>query len=220
MYNKKCAHDASPALPVFVTTPQDTSQENKFGLGFPRTDRTFYVNIPTGEDTLYLEGKRKKMCSLVYKPMGCGIIYMLGGADVKLSKRKLRNAKLAAREAGTIEELKRKKWARLAGVEQAREDAPAVQVEKRILQWTEGGRQHLRETRQENGGRRVKYSAGPGSLVRVVKNFSPLRVGDMVMLVSEPGPGYWDSDRDECEVLLGSALVVNVPMRCLRPLDD
>ena len=28
--------------------------------------------------------------------------------------------------------------------------------------------------------------------------------GDMVMLVSEPGPGYWDSDRDECEVLLGA----------------
>jgi hypothetical protein len=139
---------------------------------------------------------------------------------MKLSKSKMRLAKLSAREAGTMEELRRQRWARADQMTQAREDAPAVNIHKRTLQWVEGGRRHLREMRQENGGSRIQYSAGPGSLVRVVKDFSPLKAGDMVMLVSEPGPGYWNSNRDECEVLLGASLVQNVPMRCLRPLDD
>ena len=149
----------------------------------------------------------------------CGIIYMLGGA-MKISKSRLRLAKHAAREMGTMEELRRQRIARLDQMTQAREDAPAVNIAKRTLQWVDGGRKHLREMRQENGGSRIRYSCGPGSLVRVVRDYSPLKAGDMVMLVSEPGPGYWDSDRHECEVLLGSALVTHVPMRCLRPIDD
>ncbi len=138
---------------------------------------------------------------------------------MKLSKRKLRHAKHAARKEGNLEELRQRAWAKQAGMAKAREDAPTTHIPKRTLQWVEGGREHLRTMRQENGGRRVKYSAGPGSLVKVVKDFSPLKAGDMVMLVSEPGPGAWDSSRDECEVLLGSCLVHHVPMRVLRPLD-
>ena len=138
---------------------------------------------------------------------------------MKLSKRKLRNAKLAARECGTMEELRRNKQAREASRQQAREDAPTVKIEKRTLQWQPDGRSTLRNMRQENGGSRMQFVLGPGSLARVVRNHSPLRKGDTVMLVSEPGPSVWDSSRTDCEVLLGDALVHNVPMGVLRPFN-
>lgn len=136
----------------------------------------------------------------------------------KMSKRKLRTVKLAARECGTLEELRRKKAARAGMLNKASEDAPAIHIPKRTLQWNDGGRNELRRMRQENGGNRMQFVLGPGSLARVVRNHSPLRKGDVVMLVSEPGPSAWDGDRTDCEVLLGSALIQNVPMGALRPM--
>jgi hypothetical protein len=138
---------------------------------------------------------------------------------MKLSKRKLRNAKLAARECGTMDELRRQKWAREDDRQRAREDAPSVTIDKPTMRWTPEGRAELRRMREENGGNRMRFVLGPGSLARVVRDHSPLRKGEMVMLVSEPGPSAWDSGLTECEVLLGDALVHNVPMGALRPLD-
>jgi len=138
---------------------------------------------------------------------------------MRLSKRKLRNAKLAARECGTMEELRRQKQAREDSRQQARGDAPAVHIEKRTMQWQPDGRTNLRHMREENGGNRMQFVLGPGFLARVVRDHSPLRKGDMVMLVSEPGPSVWFGDRTDCEVLLGDALVHNVPMGVLRPLE-
>jgi len=138
---------------------------------------------------------------------------------MKLSKRKLRNAKLAARECGTMEELRRKKDARADTMKQAKGDAPAVHVPVRTMRWQHEGRIELRRMRQENGGNRMQFVLGPGSLARVVRDHSPLRKGEVVMLVNEPGPGYWDSDRTECEVILGATLVHHVPMGILRPIS-
>lgn len=138
----------------------------------------------------------------------------------QLSKRKLRNAKLAARECGTMEELRRQKAAKADMLQQAREDAPTVHIPKRTLRWQSEGRNELRRMREENGGGRMHFVLGPGSLARVVRNHSPLRKGDTVMLISEPGPSVWSGDRTDCEVLLGDAIVHNVPMGVLRPLHD
>ncbi len=137
----------------------------------------------------------------------------------QLSKRKLRNAKLAARECGTMEELRRQKAAKADMLQQAREDAPTVHIPKRTLRWKAEGRSELRRMRQENGGNRMQFVLGPGSLARVVRNHSPLRKGDTVMLINEPGPSAWSADRTDCEVLMGDAIVHNVPMGVLRPLN-